>query len=78
MSSCQLLRCRAAGRCRLTTPQPEPARFVSFSLPELIRLEPQDFDELDELAGDEEGQRTWWRLRRWGWAMQDQEVRDES
>ncbi len=72
---CTSSRARARGeRCR-TTGEREPLRFVSFSLPELLRLRRQDFDELDALAGDEERERTWWRVRRWGWAVQDQEAR---
>lgn len=65
-------------QCRTTsrsTSEPEPLRFISFTLPELLRLTPQDFDELDALDHDPAAHRTWWRVRRWGWAMQDQEAK---
>lgn len=74
MSICQRTRCKSTGRCCREPIEREPLRFISFTLPELLRLTPQDFDELDELAGDPERQRTWWRVRRWGWAQQDREA----
>lgn len=74
MRACQQRRCRSTARCCSTTPQREPARFVSFTLPELLRLTDQDHDELDALAGDEDHMRVWWRVRRWGWAVQDRKV----
>lgn len=53
-------------RCRPTS-RTTGKRFVSFSLVELLRLTPQDFDELDGFAGKPEGEAVWWELRRAQW-----------
>ena len=73
MNVCQRGPCRTTRCCRVEA-QVEYAPFISFTLPELLELTDQDLDELDAIAGDEDRVRTWWRARRWGWAMQDQEV----
>lgn len=59
----------------VTAPSHEPGSvaFVACSLPELLRLTPADFDELDEIAGDPEDERAWWQRRRQKWNLDDQE-----
>jgi hypothetical protein len=82
MSPGQRRRCRATSRatgrrCRTTslpTSRPTGRRFFTIGLDELLRLDPADLDELDKLDGDPSAYRTWWRVRRWGWAVQDQEA----
>ena len=65
-------RCRTTSR---TSPQPEPLRFISYTLPELLALTEIDHDELDALDDEPQGMRVWWALRRLEWVEQ-KEVND--
>ncbi len=54
--------------------QPETVQpFVSFSLAELLRLDPSDLDQLDDLEGETEGEAVWWELRRAQWIEEETE-----
>ncbi len=57
-----------------TTGNPEKVEpFISFSLAELLRLTPEDLNQLDDLEGHSDGLRTWWALRRLQWAEEEAE-----
>ena len=62
VSVCQRGPCRTTAGCCRTTPRPEPARFFSVALDELLSMSTAEVDYLDELPPEEQAE--WFALWR--------------